>query len=91
MTFARRLKKRTATLTTLAMVLLVTTAGTVVAYTDGTISGTHSWGGHMWGNGWMTGPGWMGLWGLLWIGFLIAVPPVLVVHLRRAPRYRARN
>lgn len=91
MTLARRLKTKTATLTTLAMVLLATTAGTVVAHTDGTIGGTHSWGGRMWGDGWMTGPDWMGLWGLLWIGLLIAVPPCARVHLRRAPRYRARN
>ncbi|WP_049972707.1 SHOCT domain-containing protein [Haladaptatus cibarius] len=78
MTLARRLTTRTTTLTTLTMVLLATTAGTVVSHTNGTIGGTHSWGGHMWGDSWMTGPGWMGLWGLLWIGLLIVVPLVLV-------------
>ncbi|MCO8255790.1 SHOCT domain-containing protein [Haladaptatus sp. AB618] len=78
MTLARRLETRTATLATLATTLLATTTGTVVAHTNGAIGGAHSWGGHMWGDGWMAGPEWMGLWGLLWMGVFIAIPLALV-------------
>lgn len=74
MTPARRLEMRTATLAAIVTTLVVTASDTVVAHTDG----AHAWGGHMWNGGWMTGSGWMGLWGLLWMVLFVAVPLALV-------------
>ncbi|MDF9746282.1 SHOCT domain-containing protein [Natrinema salsiterrestre] len=54
-------------LTILAVPLLVAATGTAVAHGGG------SYGGGMMGGGGLFG-GAMGLWGLLWMGLLIAVP-----------------
>jgi putative membrane protein len=52
----------------LAVPLLVTATGTAAAHGGG------SYGGGMMGGGWGLFGGAMGLWGLLWMGLLIAVP-----------------
>ncbi|WP_435158471.1 SHOCT domain-containing protein [Haladaptatus sp. DFWS20] len=88
MTLARRLETRIATSVAIVATLLATTTGTVVAHTDG----AHAGGGHMWSDGWMTGPGWMGLWGLLWMVLLVAVPLALVyLFARRRDTERGTN
>lgn len=63
-------------LTLLAVPLLVTTSGTAAAM------GGH-YGGATMGGGWGLFGGTMGLWGLLWMGLLIAVPLYLVFALAR--------
>jgi putative membrane protein len=69
------LKRTTGRIATLAIPLLIVAAGTAAA---------HSGGGHsggMMGSSWgLFGAG-MGLWGLLWMGLLIAVPLYLVYAL----------
>lgn len=60
----------------LAAPLLVAATGTAAAH------GSGSYGGGMMGGGWGLFGGAMGLWGLLWIGLLIAVPLYLVSALR---------
>jgi putative membrane protein len=52
----------------LAVPLLVAATGTVAAHGGG------SYGGGMMGGGWGLFGGAMGLWGLLWMGLLFAVP-----------------
>jgi len=59
----------------LAVPLLVATTGTAAAHGGG------SYGGGMMGGGWGLFGGAMGLWGLLWMGILIAVPLYLVFAL----------
>ncbi|MFC6766661.1 SHOCT domain-containing protein [Natrinema soli] len=59
-------------LTLLAAPLLVAATGTAAAHGGG------SYGGGMMGGGWGLFGGAMGLWGLLWMGLLIAVPLYLV-------------
>ena len=61
-------------LTLLAVPLLVATTGTAAAMGG-------SYGGGMMGGGWGLFGGAMGLWGLLWMGLLIAVPLYLVFAL----------
>lgn len=60
-------------LTILAVPALVMTSGTAIAQSSG-------YGGMM-GGGWGLFGGAMGLWGLLWMGLLIAVPVYLVYAL----------
>jgi len=62
-------------LTVLAVPLLVAATGTAAAYGGG------GYGGGMMGGGWGLFGGAMGLWGLLWVGLLIAVPLSLVYAL----------
>ncbi|WP_129115932.1 SHOCT domain-containing protein [Halegenticoccus tardaugens] len=62
-------------LTILAVPLLVAATGTAAAHGGG------SYGGGMMGGGWGLFSGAMGLWGLLWMGLLIAVPLYLVYAL----------
>jgi putative membrane protein len=59
----------------LAVLLLVAATGTAAAH------GSGSYGGGMMGSGWGLFGGVMGLWGLLWMGLLIAVPLYLVYAL----------
>jgi putative membrane protein len=59
----------------LAVLLLVAPTGTAAAH------GSGSYGGGMMGGGWGLFGGAMGLWGLLWMGLLIAVPLYLVYAL----------
>ncbi|MBX0297684.1 SHOCT domain-containing protein [Haloarcula nitratireducens] len=59
----------------LAVPLLVAATGTAAAH------GGESYGGGMMGGGWGLFGGAMGLWGLLWMGLLIAVPLYLVYAL----------
>ncbi|WP_335999352.1 SHOCT domain-containing protein [Halorientalis halophila] len=59
----------------LAVPLLVATTGTAAAHGGG------SYGGGMMGGGWGLFGGAMGLWGLLWMGLLVAVPLYLVYAL----------
>ncbi|MDG5777135.1 SHOCT domain-containing protein [Haloarculaceae archaeon H-GB2-1] len=59
-------------LTILAVPLLVAATGTAAAHSGG------SYGGGMMGGGWGLFGGAMGLWGLLWMGLLVAVPLYLV-------------
>jgi putative membrane protein len=59
----------------LAVPLLVATTGTAAAHGGG------SYGGSMMGGGWGLFGGTMGLWGLLWMGLLIAVPLYIVYAL----------
>ncbi|WP_423999152.1 SHOCT domain-containing protein [Haloarcula salina] len=61
-------------LTLLAVPLLIATTGTAAAMGGG-------YGGGMMGGGWGLIGGAMGLWGLLWMGLLIAVPLYLVFAL----------
>ncbi|GKZ16099.1 SHOCT domain-containing protein [Haladaptatus sp. T7] len=63
-------------LTLLAVPLLVATTGTAAAMGG-------SYGGGMMGGGWGLFGGAMGLWGLLWMGLLIAIPLYLVLALAR--------
>ncbi|WP_332897333.1 SHOCT domain-containing protein [Haladaptatus sp. CMSO5] len=58
----------------LAVPLLVATTGTAAAMGG-------SSGGGMMGGGWGVFGGTMGLWGLLWLGLLLAIPLSLVVML----------
>lgn len=60
----------------LAVPLLVATTGTAAAHGSGGYSG-----GMMGGSGWGLFGGAMGLWGLLWMGILIAIPLYLVYAL----------
>lgn len=60
----------------LAVPLLVATTGTAAAHGGGSYGG-----GMMGGSGWGFFGGAMGLWGLLWMGLLIAVPLYLVYTL----------
>jgi putative membrane protein len=55
---------------------LIAATGTVAAHGGGSY-GSGSYGGGMIG-GWSLFGGFMGLWGLLWMGLLIAVPLYLV-------------
>jgi putative membrane protein len=59
----------------LAIPLLVAATGTATAHGGG------SYGGGMMGDGWGLFGGAMGLWGLLWMGLLIAVPLYIVYAL----------
>lgn len=59
----------------LAVPLLVAATGTAASH------GSGSYGGGMMGGGWGLFGGAMGLWGLLWMGLLIAVPLYLVYAL----------
>jgi putative membrane protein len=59
----------------LAVPLLVAATGTAAAHGGG------GYGGGMMGGGWGLFGGTMGLWGLLWMGLLIAVPLSLVYAL----------
>ncbi|WP_435345778.1 SHOCT domain-containing protein [Haloarchaeobius sp. HRN-SO-5] len=59
----------------LTVPLLVAATGTAAAHSSG------SYGGGMMGGGWGLFGGAMGLWGLLWMGLLIAVPLYLVYAL----------
>ena len=59
----------------LAIPLLVAATGTAAAH------GARSHGGMMGGSGWDLFGGAMGLWGLLWMGLLIAVPLSVVYAL----------
>jgi putative membrane protein len=62
----------------LAVPLLVATTGTAAAHGGG------SYGGGMMGTGgWGIFGGAMGLWGLLWMGLLLAIPLALVLALGR--------
>ncbi|SEP31870.1 putative membrane protein [Halogranum amylolyticum] len=63
-------------LTLLAVPLLVATTGTAVAMGGG-------YGGGMMGGGGGLFGGVMGLWGLLWMGLLLAIPLYLVFALAR--------
>jgi putative membrane protein len=65
----------------LAVPLLVATTETVAAMGG-------SYGGSMMGGGWGLFGGAMGLWGLLWMGLLIAVPLYLAFALARRGRDR---
>ncbi|GKZ15439.1 MULTISPECIES: SHOCT domain-containing protein [Haladaptatus] len=88
MTRTRRIEIGTVRLTAIATTLVTTATGTVAARATGAIGSAHMWdGGHMWGDGWMAGAGSMGLWGLLWMVLLVAVPLALVYYLmtRRVP------
>lgn len=60
----------------LAVPLLVAATGTAAAHGGGSYGG-----GMMGGSGWGLFGGAMGLWGLLWMGLLIAVPLYLVYAL----------
>ncbi|USZ70189.1 SHOCT domain-containing protein (plasmid) [Halorussus salilacus] len=59
-----------------AVPLLVAATGTAVAHGGGSYGG-----GMMGGSGWGLFGGAMGLWGLLWMGLLIAVPLYVVYAL----------
>jgi putative membrane protein len=72
-THIERTACRTAILT---VPLLVAATGTVAAHGGGSYGG-----GMMSGGGWGLFGGAMGLWGLLWMGLLIAVPLYLVYAL----------
>jgi putative membrane protein len=61
--------------TLLAVPLLVATSGTAAAHGGG----SHS--GGMMGSGWGLFGGTMGLWGLLWMGLLLAIPIYLIYTL----------
>ncbi|MDL5363209.1 SHOCT domain-containing protein [Halalkalicoccus sp. NIPERK01] len=63
-------------LTLLAVPLLVATTGTAAAMGGG-------YGGGMMGGGWGLFGGAMGLWGLLWMGLLLAFPLYLIFTLAR--------
>lgn len=63
----------------LGLPLLVGAMGSAAAYGGGMASG--GYGGGMMGGGWGLLGGAMGLWGLLWMGLLIAVPLYLVSSL----------
>lgn len=56
----------------LAVPLLIAATGTAAAHGGG------SYGGGMMGGGWGLFGGTMGIWGLLWMGLLIAVPLYIV-------------
>jgi putative membrane protein len=71
-THARRTARRLATLA----VTIVATTGTAAAHGGGSYDG-----GMMGGSGWGLLGGAMGLWGLLWMGLLIAVPLYVVYAL----------
>jgi putative membrane protein len=73
MTQVGRIARR---LTLLAVPLLVATTGTAAAMGGG-------YGGGMMGRGWGLFGGAMGLWGLLWMGLLIAITLYLVIALAR--------
>ncbi|WP_089827188.1 SHOCT domain-containing protein [Halogranum amylolyticum] len=60
----------------LAVPLLVAATGTAAAHGSGSYGG-----GMMGGSGWGLFGGAMGLWGLLWMGLLIAVPLYIVYAL----------
>ena len=60
-------------LTILAVPLLIAATGTAAAHGSGSYDG-----GMMGGSGWGLFGGAMGLWGLLWMGLLIAVPISIV-------------
>ncbi|MFC7020273.1 MULTISPECIES: SHOCT domain-containing protein [Haloarcula] len=60
----------------LAVPLLVAATGTAAAHGGGRYSG-----GMMGGSGWGLFGGAMGLWGLLWMGILLAVPLYIVYAL----------
>lgn len=63
-------------LTILAIPLLVAATGTATAHSG-------SYGGGMMGGGWGLFGGTMGLWGLLWMGLLLALPLYLVYAIVR--------
>lgn len=69
-TTIRRIARRQAILT---IGLLVGATGTAAAHGDGSYGG-----GGMMGGGWGLFGGTMGLWGLLWMGLLIAIPAYLL-------------
>jgi putative membrane protein len=66
-------------LTPLTITLLVAATGTAAAHGNGGYSG----GGVMGSGGWGLFGGAMGLWGLLWMGLLLAVPLFVVYSLLR--------
>jgi len=68
-----RIARRT---TILAVPLLAVASGTAAAHGSGSYSG-----GMMGGGGWGLFGGTMGLWGLLWMGLLLAIPIYLVYAL----------
>jgi len=68
-TFQRSVRR----ITILAIPLVVTASGTAAAH-----AGDSFGGGMMGGGGWGLFGGAMGLWGLLWMGLLLAVPLLLV-------------
>ncbi len=73
--FTTHLGRTARRLTLLAAPLLVAATGTAAAHGGG------SYGGDMMGGGWGLFGGAMGLWGLLWMGLLIAVPLYLIYAL----------
>ncbi|WP_276274313.1 SHOCT domain-containing protein [Haloarcula litorea] len=73
--FITNLGRTARRLAILAVPLLVATTGSAAAHGGG------SYGGGMMGGGWGLFGGAMGLWGLLWMGLLIAVPLYLVFAL----------
>ena len=72
--FTTRIGRTARRLPVLAVSLLVGTTGTAAAH-DGASSGG------MMGGGWGLAGGTMGLWGLLWMGLLLAVPLLLAYWL----------
>ena len=76
MQFAPHLGRTARRLVLLVVPLLVATTGTAAAY------GAGSSGGGMMGGGGLFGSG-MGLWGLFWMGLLLAIPLYLLVALGR--------
>jgi putative membrane protein len=62
-------------MTILTIPVLAVASGTVAAHSGG------SYGGGMMGGGWGLFGGTMGLWGLLWMGLLIAIPVYLAYAL----------
>ena len=73
--FTTHLGRTARRLALLAVPLLVAATGTAAAHGGG------SYGGGMMGGDWGLFGGAMGLWGLLWMGLLIAVPLYLVYAL----------
>ena len=61
----------------LAVPLLIAATGTAAAHAGGSYGG-----GMMGGSGWGLFGGAMGLWGLLWMGLLIAIPVYIAYALR---------
>lgn len=83
MTQLTTLVERTARqLTLLAVPLVVATTGRAAAY-GGVGDGGGTMGGGMMGGGWGLFGGGMGLWPLLWMGLVVAIPLALVITLAR--------
>lgn len=68
-------------LTILAVPLLVVATGTIVATGTAVAHDGGSYEGMIGGSGWGLFGGVMGLWGLLWMGLLIAIPLYIVYAL----------